>query len=285
MSCRHRLLAEAWNSPRGRSRCHLHQDRGRFPNDDGGDGRRLHRREFGTAARGHAHRCRLSHEPRYASRVCSSDVQVARGMLATGNPEQLRGQAWTRCPGCKSRLAPLRVSELRDTAKPRARSGRKMPPCGPNLGIGSDPAHRLFHRGPGRGCAGHRRRAPARELGSAAAPLMKLVGSSLATGLERIEIQGHLRDLEERNELALYSANDGCGISTPSTIACICRRAGRRCWGTTKRTWDRRRIGARSCTRTTCRACRPPSAITWRARRRSSRACTACVMPRASGAG
>src|ERR1700676_2281555 len=38
---------------------------------------------------------------------------------------------------------------------------------------------------------------------------MKLVGSSLATGLERIEIQRHLRDLEERNELALYSANDG----------------------------------------------------------------------------
>jgi diguanylate cyclase (GGDEF)-like protein/PAS domain S-box-containing protein len=39
--------------------------------------------------------------------------------------------------------------------------------------------------------------------------LMKLVGSSLATGLERIEIQAQLRDLEERNELALYSANDG----------------------------------------------------------------------------
>jgi PAS domain-containing protein len=39
--------------------------------------------------------------------------------------------------------------------------------------------------------------------------LMKLLGSSLATGLERIEIQAHLRDLEERNDLALYSANDG----------------------------------------------------------------------------
>jgi diguanylate cyclase (GGDEF)-like protein/PAS domain S-box-containing protein len=39
--------------------------------------------------------------------------------------------------------------------------------------------------------------------------LMKLVGSSLATGLERIEIQRHLEDLEERNELAIHSANDG----------------------------------------------------------------------------
>ena len=39
--------------------------------------------------------------------------------------------------------------------------------------------------------------------------MMKLVGSSLSSGLERIEIQAQLRDLEERNELALYSANDG----------------------------------------------------------------------------
>jgi diguanylate cyclase (GGDEF)-like protein/PAS domain S-box-containing protein len=39
--------------------------------------------------------------------------------------------------------------------------------------------------------------------------LMKLIGSSLSTGLERIEIQRQLSDLEERNELALYSANDG----------------------------------------------------------------------------
>src|SRR3981189_3720552 len=38
---------------------------------------------------------------------------------------------------------------------------------------------------------------------------MELMGSSLATGLERIEIQRHLEDLEERNELAIHSANDG----------------------------------------------------------------------------
>ena len=38
---------------------------------------------------------------------------------------------------------------------------------------------------------------------------MKLIGTSLATALERIETQLQLRDLEVRNELALYSANDG----------------------------------------------------------------------------
>ena len=49
-----------------------------------------------------------------------AEVQVARGMLVTGNPEQLRGQTLDAFPWLQSRLAPLRVSELRDTAKPRA---------------------------------------------------------------------------------------------------------------------------------------------------------------------
>jgi len=39
--------------------------------------------------------------------------------------------------------------------------------------------------------------------------LLKLLGSSLAAGLTRIGIEASLKDLEERNELALYSANDG----------------------------------------------------------------------------
>src|ERR1700742_352879 len=48
-----------------------------------------------------------------------NDVQVARGMLATGNPEQLRGLSLDELPWLHSRLAPLRVSELRDTSQPR----------------------------------------------------------------------------------------------------------------------------------------------------------------------
>src|SRR5271156_2559859 len=64
------------------------------------------------------------------------DVQVARGMLATGNPEQLRGQSLDELPWLQSRLAPLRVSELRDTAKPRTdQSGDAA--LWSHLGIGS----------------------------------------------------------------------------------------------------------------------------------------------------
>jgi diguanylate cyclase (GGDEF)-like protein/PAS domain S-box-containing protein len=39
--------------------------------------------------------------------------------------------------------------------------------------------------------------------------MLKLVGSSLASGLERLAIQARLADLSERNELAMHSANDG----------------------------------------------------------------------------
>ena len=46
-------------------------------------------------------------------------VQAARGMLATGNPEQLRGQTLDVLPWLRTRLASLRVSEIRDTSHPR----------------------------------------------------------------------------------------------------------------------------------------------------------------------
>src|SRR5580658_6981200 len=64
------------------------------------------------------------------------DVQVARGMLATGNPEQLRGQSLDDLPWLKSRLAPLRVSEIRDTSKARADQNDDAAVWA-NLGIGS----------------------------------------------------------------------------------------------------------------------------------------------------
>ncbi len=138
-----------------------------------------------------------------------TDIQVARGMLATGNPEQLRGQSLEEFPWLQSRLAPLRVSELRDTAKPRGRSERRMPAVWSHLGIGSVLIIGYFIEGRPAGLLGIAGALPRENWEVQLHLLMKLVGSSLATGLERIEIQRHLRDLEERNELALYSANDG----------------------------------------------------------------------------
>jgi len=137
-----------------------------------------------------------------------ADVQVARGMLATGNPEQLRGQTLDVLPWLRSRLAPLRISEFRDTAKPRPDQQADADRwC--ELGIGSVLMIGYFIEGRPAGILGIAGAMPCENWDVQLHLLMKLVGSSLATGLERIEIQRQLRDLEERNELALYSANDG----------------------------------------------------------------------------
>ncbi len=137
-----------------------------------------------------------------------AEINVARGMLATGTPEQLRGQRLDAMPWLHSRLDPLRVSEIRDTAAPRIDQIADAT-LWSDLGIGSVLLIGYF-------IDGH----PAGLLGVASAHardnwdvqlhlMMKLMGCSLATGLERIAIQTQLHDLEERNELALFCANDG----------------------------------------------------------------------------
>jgi diguanylate cyclase (GGDEF)-like protein/PAS domain S-box-containing protein len=137
-----------------------------------------------------------------------NEIQVARGMLTTGNPEQLHGQSLDALPWLQSRLAPLRVSELRDTAKPRGDQGDDAAVWN-QLGIGSVLIIGYFIEGRAAGLLGIAGAQPRENWEVQLHLLMKLVGSSIATGLERIQIQHQLRDLEERNELALYSANDG----------------------------------------------------------------------------
>jgi len=137
-----------------------------------------------------------------------ADVQVARGLLATGNPEQLRGQSVDALPWLRSRLAPLRVSELRDTSRPRPDQTDDAA-LWSNLGMGSILMIGYSIEGRPAGLLGIAGARPRDNWEVQLHLLMKLMGSSLSTGLERIEIQAQLRDLEERNELALYSANDG----------------------------------------------------------------------------
>ena len=136
------------------------------------------------------------------------DVHVARGMLATGNPEQLRGLSMDELPWLNSRLAPLRVSELRDTSAPRDDQADDAAIWN-HLGIGSVLLIGYSIKGRAAGLLGIANARPRDNWDVQLHLLMKLVGSSLATGLERIEIQRHLEDLEERNELAIHSANDG----------------------------------------------------------------------------
>ncbi|HEX3397036.1 MAG TPA: EAL domain-containing protein, partial [Steroidobacteraceae bacterium] len=120
----------------------------------------------------------------------------------------LTGQLLNVMPWLRARLAPLRVSELRDTAAPLE---DQAVDCAlwSHLGIGSVLMIGYFIRGRAAGILGLANARPRENWEVQLHLLMKLLGSSLATGLERIEIQRHLEDLEERNELAILSANDG----------------------------------------------------------------------------
>jgi diguanylate cyclase (GGDEF)-like protein/PAS domain S-box-containing protein len=129
-------------------------------------------------------------------------------MLSTGNPEQLHGQSLDALPWLRSRLAPLRLSEMRDTGAPREDQVEDAAVWS-HLGMGAVLIIGYFIKERAAGVLAIANAHPRDNWEVQLHLLMKLVGSSLATGLERIEIQRHLDDLEERNGLALYSANDG----------------------------------------------------------------------------
>ncbi|MDE2304179.1 MAG: EAL domain-containing protein [Gammaproteobacteria bacterium] len=136
------------------------------------------------------------------------EVAAARSVLATGNPGQLRGRSLDSMPWLRSRFAPLRVSELRDTAKTRGEQAADAALwC--DLGLGSVLMISYFIENRPAGLLGIAGVRPRDQWDVQMHLLLKLVGSSLAGGLERLAIQARLADLAERNELAMHSANDG----------------------------------------------------------------------------
>jgi diguanylate cyclase (GGDEF)-like protein/PAS domain S-box-containing protein len=137
-----------------------------------------------------------------------TDIAATRSMFATGTPEQLRGETLSALPWFRSRLAPLRVYELRDTADVRADQAVDAA-LWRSLGIGSVLTIVYYIEGRPAGILGIAGAQPRDNWDVQLHLLLKLVGSSLAIGLERIATLHRLHDLEERNELASFSANDG----------------------------------------------------------------------------
>src|SRR5258708_28732790 len=105
-----------------------------------------------------------------------NEMKVARGMLTTGNPEQLHGQSLDSFPWLQSRLAPLRVSELRDTAKPRGDQTNDAAVWN-QLGLGSVLIIGYFIEGHAAGLLGIAGAQPREHWAGQLHLLMKLVGS------------------------------------------------------------------------------------------------------------
>ncbi len=136
-------------------------------------------------------------------------VAASTGLVTPFDPQVMKGDAVERLPVLTGKLEHLRLAEIRDTLQPRREHAvdaarlaefnvRSALVCGLSLNGRVHGFLALFSS------------QPRKEGWDANLHLMlKLIGSSFATGLERLRVQRYLARLEERNALSLPAANDG----------------------------------------------------------------------------
>ena len=135
------------------------------------------------------------------------EVQFERTALAQCRPEGLEETPLDTLPWLNARLEHLRLSQLPDTAKPSREQAAEAQRFAA-LYMGSVLLVALRVQGKPAGFLGLANTLP-RSWDVSQQLLMKLIGTSLATGLERVRIESRLAKLEERNALAQAAANDG----------------------------------------------------------------------------
>jgi len=135
------------------------------------------------------------------------DVQFERTALAQCRPEGLHETPLDALPWLNGRLDHLRLSKLPDTAHATREQAAEAERFAA-LQIGSVLLVVMHVQGKPAGLLGLANTLP-RPWDVSQQLLMKLIGTSLATGLERLRIETRLAKLEERNSLAQSSANDG----------------------------------------------------------------------------
>src|SRR6267154_207552 len=135
-------------------------------------------------------------------------VMVAGGQFAQLHPEGLRGMTLERLPYLAGRTEHLRLSEFRDTAAPRL---DQVPDANllAELSIGAALLVAFRIRGKPAGFLGLLFGLPRATFDVNLQLLLKLLGSSLALGLERVRLSLTLDQLEARSQLGELAANDG----------------------------------------------------------------------------
>ena len=136
-------------------------------------------------------------------------VAASTGLLATFEPQVLKGESVERLPVLTGKLEHLRLAEFRDTLAPRREVAVDAARLA-ELGVRAALVCGLSLNDRVCGFMALCSSQPRKEGWDANLHLMlKLVGSSFATGLERLRVRRYLDKLEERNALSLPSANDG----------------------------------------------------------------------------
>jgi diguanylate cyclase (GGDEF)-like protein/PAS domain S-box-containing protein len=135
-------------------------------------------------------------------------VTSSGGPFVQCHPEALRGVTLDRLPWLQSRADHLRISEFRDTATPRREQSADAGLLA-ELAIGSALLVSFRIHNATAGLIGLTFGLPRGAFDVNLQLLLKLLGSSLATGLERVRTGLQLERLEERSKLAELAANDG----------------------------------------------------------------------------
>jgi len=135
-------------------------------------------------------------------------VMIADGPFAQCHPEGLRGMPLNRLPYVSARADHLRLSEFRDTATPRREQSVDAGLLS-ELSIGAALLVSFRIRGRSAGLLGLVYGLPRSNFDVNLQLLLKLLGSSLAAGLERVRLSLSLDRLEARSQLAELAANDG----------------------------------------------------------------------------
>jgi diguanylate cyclase (GGDEF)-like protein/PAS domain S-box-containing protein len=136
------------------------------------------------------------------------DIEVASSAFSQCRPQALEGESLESYSWLRSHLDHLRLSELRDTSAPRREQALEAERLAA-LGIGSVLIVAFRLQGKPAGLLGLAHSLPRGPWDVNLQLMMKLIGTSLATGLDRMRIESRLAKLEERTTLSQSAANDG----------------------------------------------------------------------------
>jgi diguanylate cyclase (GGDEF)-like protein/PAS domain S-box-containing protein len=140
--------------------------------------------------------------------TCIQKVFSAAAVFAPCNPDVLEGESLADWPWMRTRLSHMRLLEIDDTSRPRRALAVEAQRFA-ELKIASVLLMGFELEGRPGGFIALYSGQPRERWDADLHLLLKLLGASFASGLERLHIAAQLASIEERHELATYSANDG----------------------------------------------------------------------------
>ena len=135
-------------------------------------------------------------------------VFASTSVFSPGNPEVLKGETLEDWPWLVRRLGHLRLVDINDTDAPPQGAAPEFNRLA-ELGVGACLVIGFDVRKELAGFLAIANQRPVEFWDAGLHLLMKLVGASLASGLERMRVIELLEEMEERNELINLTANDG----------------------------------------------------------------------------